>query len=446
MKRSCRHAAAWLAAAASIVLFPSGAAAQVTARIEGVVTDDAGNPVEGVEIYLKNAETNATLRPAKTRKTGKYLYIAEPGDYYIWPKLEGYMMVRMVADLRNQDGVGKPNTNFFDEKQTVETKVHFYAVGDLNSRSRNKVDFVIATADKHRATLDRLYAEYRGVKAGSGEAGAGGPGAAPAPVAEEKKDPFDAAVDLIAQKDFAGALPLLQEAVVKDPEDVERHYYLGRALLETDRLTDAETALRKAKELDATKPGVSYYLAQLYNKKGRKVQAVQALEEERSLSPDSEAVLGSLAALYSDPEIRQVDKAIEVYESLIASKPDALDAYISLAALHKDAGDKAKEEDVYKRMGDRDPTGDSLYNLGTLAFNRNEHDKASVYYRKVLERNPGHAKAHLQLGYSLVNLGDFGGAIQHFESFLKLSPKDPRAPEAKATMEELRKLAPPRKG
>lgn len=444
--RSARLTLTLLLGVACCFLPATPASAQVIARIEGTVADEAGNPLEGVEVSLRRVDTNAVLKPAKSNKKGTYLYIVEPGFYILIAKKEGYLAVRQLSDISNQDGVHSTLTYFFDEKQDFSKQVHVFATGDVTSKAKNKIDWVFTTPDKHMATVNKLYSEFRGVPAdGAGNPGEPGRPLSPSAVPEgEKRTPFDSALDLLAQKDYAGAIPLLKQAVETSPDDpnnAEAWYQLGKASMETENFPDAETALKKAKVLDPTKPGVSFYIARMYDKKGRKIQAVQALEEERTLSPDSEAVLDALASLYS--ETGQSERSIELYEGMIAKNPDDFDAYTSLAALYKEKGDKAKEEEIYKKMGDRDPTGKSLYNLGNLAFNRNEADKASVYYKKVLEKDPSHAMAHFQLAYTLVNLGDFPGAVSHFEAFLKLNPKDAKAAEAKKMVEELKKLSPP---
>jgi tetratricopeptide (TPR) repeat protein len=463
--RTLRLSLTSLIALACFLLLASPASAQVIARIEGTAVDEAGIPVEGVEVSLKRLDTNAMLKPAKTGKKGTYLYMVEPGDYIMIAKKAGYMIVRQLSDISNSDGVRSNLTYFFDEKQEFNKKVHVYATGDLTSKSKNKIDWVVTVPDRFTATVNKLVDEYRGVTADKAAKPAQPGKPAPAAPVEEKRPPYELAIGKIADKDYAGAIPLLRETVEKTPDDpnnADAWYQLGKALMEADsgaepasgldkpgapdpnrpdNVKDAETALKQAKKLDPTKPGVSFYIAKVFTKKGRKIQAVQALEEERALSPDSEAVLDSLAVLYSDTG--QPEKAIDLYESMIAKNPDDFDAYTSLAALYKEKGDKAKEEEVYTKLGDRDPTGKSLYNLGNLAFNRNEADKASIYYKKVLEKDPNHAMAHFQLAYTLVNLGDFPGAVSHFEAFLKLNPKDAKAGEAKKMVEELKKISPP---
>jgi len=463
MKNPTRSAAAATVVFAVSSFFAVPAFCQVVARIEGVASDETGAPLEGVEVSLKRLDTNAILKPAKTSKKGSYLYITEPGDYILMAKKQGYMVVRQLSTIINQDGTKNELTYFFDEKQEFSKKVHLAAAGDLTSKSKNKIDWVLTTPDKHMATVNKLYAEYKGVPATEpGKPAEPGQAlAAPTPAAAgDKKTPYELAIEKLDQKDYAGAIPLLKESLQQteakapdDPNNAEAYYRLGRSQFEifqesvaktpddpnnTKALTDAEASLKKAKALDPTKTGVSFYLARVYDKKGRKIQAVQALEDEKALSPDSEAVVDSLAGLYSDTG--QSDKAIELYEAMIARNPDDLDAYTSLAALYKEKGDKVKEEAMYTKLGDRDPTGKALYNLGNLAFNRDEPQKADVYYKKVLEKDPNHAMAHFQLAYTLVKLGDFPGAVSHFETFLKLSPKDAKAGEAKQMVQELKKL------
>jgi len=463
--RTVRTSLTSLITLASLFLLAAPASAQVISRIEGTAVDEAGNPVEGVEISLKRLDTNALLKPAKTSKKGTYLYMVEPGDYIVIARKEGYMIVRQLSDISNQDGVRSNLTYFFDEKQEFNKKVHVYATGDLTSKSKNKIDWVLAAPDKFTATVNKLVDEYRGATAEKGSRTAEPGKPVPAAPAEEKKTPYESAIEKISSKDFAGAIPLLKETVEKTPDDpnnADAWYQLGKALMESDsaagpestpykakvpdpnrpdNMKDAETALKQAKKLDPTKAGVRFYIAKVYDRKGRKIQAVQELEEERPLSPDSEAVLGLLASLYM--QTAQPEKAIELFEGMIAKNPDDLGAYASLGALYKEKGDKAKEEEIYTKMGDRDPSGKSLYNLGTLAFNRNEADKASVYFKKVLEKNPNHSLAHFQLAYTLINLGDFTGAVSHFESFLKLDPKSEKAGEAKKMVEELKKISAP---
>jgi tetratricopeptide (TPR) repeat protein len=421
-----------------IILTPAPVSAQV-GRLYGFVTDEEGNPIHNAEVYLVDLKTNAVLRPAKTKKkNGRYLYMAAPGPYFVVARKEGLLVAQQVWDYTDGSGAKNKFTWFFDEKQELTKKVRIFSTGDLTSKVDQRIDFVMTTEEKFTEVVNKLYAIHKGIDTETKEGEPGTEVAKAEEPQEEKKAPFEEAIDLLARSDFAGAMPFLQLAVAENPEDAEMNYQLGKAALESGDMATAETGLKKAKELDPTKPGVSFHMARMFDKKHRKAQAVAALEQELDLSPESEPVLENLGRLQA--EIGQKDKAIITFEELIDINPEYFDAYIALANIHKDAGDKTKEEDVYKRMGDRDPTGQSFYNLGTIAFNRDDREKAQFYYARVLEKDPKHALAHYQLGNTLLGIGDMAGAVEHFEAFIKLKPRDAKAKEAKITVAELKKL------
>lgn len=423
------------------VLTATPAAAQV-GKLYGSVTDDEGNPLPEVKIYLKDLKTNAVLRPATTnKKKGTYLYMAPPGDYVLSAQKEGYLVAREEWNLIDGSGKQSSFTWFYEEDQLFDKKVHIYPTGDLTSKVDQRIDWVMTTPDKHKAVVNRLYKEHKGIE-DEGEAGAEGEAVAegqPKQAEEEKKSAFVSAIEFLEKNKFAAAIPFLTQAAAEEPDDqkAEVYYQLGKASIEVKDFDGAEAALLKAKELEPTKPGVNFHLARMYDLKGKKVQAVQALETELDLTPDSEAVMENLGRLYA--ETGDTGKAIQTYESLIAMNKEHFDPYIALANIYKEAGDTAKEEEIYKKMGDLDPSGQSFYNLGTLAFNRDDREKAKFYYERVLEKNPKYAMAHYQLGYTLLGLGDIPGAVKHFEEFVKLKPRDEKAAEAKATIDALKK-------
>jgi tetratricopeptide (TPR) repeat protein len=435
--RSRRSVAAafLLTAVAALAAGATDAAAQV-AKMTGVVVDDEGNPLKGVKVYVKDVATNNVVRPAVTTTKGRFTYTSlPPAKYVLWPELEGYVTARLVVTLTGAKGDKSVQHYFFDAKQEFDKAIRVNATGDIGTLVRNEFEFTMTTPDKHTAVTNKLYAEYRGTEEGEGgEAEKAPPAAAPA-----EKTNLDKGMDQIANANYAAAIPFLTLAAdeVKDAKDqIEVQYQLGKASVEVGNMDAAETHLKKVQEMDPTRPGTSFYLARIYNEKGMKQEALAEMEREAALSPDSEAVLQNLATLYI--ETAQQARAIETLESLIEMNPESFEAYQSLARIHKDAGDRKKEAEVYQRMGDKDPSGQSLYNLGNLAFNQDDREKAKFYYERVIEKNPKHAMAHYQLAYTLIGLGDISGAVSHLETFAKLSPKDPKAAEAIETAKALK--------
>lgn len=418
----------------SLLLAVTPASAQIVGKITFSVVDDQGNPLKGAKVYVKDAATNVAPRPGRTNAKGRITYTSmAPGSYIFWAELDGYMMAREVATITTPNGKKSVQTYFFDAKQVFDKPVHTMATGGI-TQAANDVELLMTTPDKHTAVVNKLYAEFQGLDTeGSGEAAK--------PEAPKEKSNRDKGMEFMANENYGAAIPFLKLAAdeVKDDQDLtEVNYQLGKAMVETNDLTGAEAALKKAQELDPTKPGVSFYLARIYNEQGRKEDAIKELEQELQISPGTDTVLQNLAGLYKDTG--QTQKAIDTYEGLIAANPENFEAYQALANLYKEAGDRQKEEEVYKRMGDKDPTGQSFYNLGNIAFNKDDREKAKFYYERVLEKNPKHAMAHYQLANTLLGMGDLKGAVEHFEAFAKLKPNDPKAAEARNTAKALKEM------
>lgn len=428
-----RISALALCALVALLAGSTHASAQVVAKMTGVVLDEEGNPLKGAKVYVKDVTTNNVVRPAVTSKEGKFTYTSLPPKTYIfWAELEGYMLARIVVRLTGGDGSRQEQYYFYDDKQDFKDEVRVIPTSSF--LSRNEFEFTMTTPDKHTALVNRLYAEYKGEDATGGEAAAADPAAT-------EKNNYMKGMDLVGSGDLQAAVPFLKLAI-DETDDAERicesRYQIGKALLEGGDLDGALASLLEAQKTDPTKGGVAFYLARVYNEKGMKAEATEQLELELALNPDSEAVLQNLAGFYADTG--ETEKAIETYEGIIAMNAENFEAYQQLAALYKTAGNREMEAKVYARMGDKDPTGTSFYNLGNIAFNADDREKAKFYYERVIEKNPRHAMAHYQLANTLLGMGDIAGAATHFEQFAKLAPKDPRAAEAQSTASALKEM------
>ncbi len=73
------------------------ASAQTTGHIEGVVTDPAGHPLDGVTVTLVGNMTTGT--PTVTDERGHFRFVAlHPGSYTVWSEEHGPRVVwRSVA-------------------------------------------------------------------------------------------------------------------------------------------------------------------------------------------------------------------------------------------------------------------------------------------------------------------------------------------------------------
>jgi len=112
-----------------------------------------------------------------------------------------------------------------------------------------------------------------------------------------------------------------------------------------------------------------------------------------------------------------------------------------MAQIYEKKGNQAMAEVEYKALADVDPANAAVtwYNIGAIAKNNDKNADAAKAFKKAVELDPKYAQAHRELGYALVQQGDFAGAAAHFKEYLALAPTAPDAGEIKAMVRQLSK-------
>ena len=92
-------------------------------------------------------------------------------------------------------------------------------------------------------------------------------------------------------------------------------------------------------------------------------------------------------------------------------------------ALEEDPGNHAQAIEMYEQVLDLDPDHAAAHiNLGTLHYNRQEYALAEKHYRRAIEVDPRYALAHFDLGNVLDETGRVAEAIQTYSTALQLAP------------------------
>ena len=130
-------------------------------------------------------------------------------------------------------------------------------------------------------------------------------GSSDKPAAETKAtDPnYTAAVAAIQAKDYAKAIPLLNQVVAKDSKNADAFNYLGYSHRELGQLDQALSFYEKALAINPDHRGAHEYLGELYLKKGDVKNAEVQL-----------AKLDDLCTFGCD-EYRELKKKIVAYKS-----------------------------------------------------------------------------------------------------------------------------------
>jgi tetratricopeptide (TPR) repeat protein len=269
--RFSRLASALLVAGS--LVFAGGASAQ-QARIQGIVKDGSGNPVEGVKITITTPALTRFKLELTTDKNGKWGTIlgnAVPPYTYKFEKT-GYV----PWEMKKKIGVG----------------------------STEDVSTVLYTAEQAVATGK----------------------------AEIKKDPyveaFNGAVEKFQAKDVPGALALAEEATTLGP-DKAGAWALAAKIAHTAKDWDKTIQFgEKALALDPEATDLYGFLVEACRQKGDKAKAAEYEKKYAAANPDNPDILYNQAVdLYNKSDFKAAEP---VLRKVLEARPDYAKAHFLL--------------------------------------------------------------------------------------------------------------------
>ena len=130
--------------------------------------------------------------------------------------------------------------------------------------------------------------------------------------------------------------------------------------------------------------------------------------------------LGRFSARHTKADL---EKAIELYEALLAERPDFANAACRMAYCYQVENSPEKTLAAAVRATEADALFDLAYFCAGLVLKiLGRPDDAAESYRKAISLNPRFAAARDNLGLILVDRGDFDGAIEQFSAILRDFP------------------------
>lgn len=441
--RRAGSAGAGLAVVAAVLLGPSRPLrAEGSCEVRITVKDEAGAGQGGVEITLQpcdkseNPITSTAPSRLKTNSKGvaTFPFVQYNGQgegrYAVIVEKEGYYIHEFRIESRQPRSQADKGAGTLI--QDNEGKIS----------QRQKMPPLQAKPGGHATVaiiLAPLVATASPAEGGSGTPTPGAAGGASIPLGSAPPDPFLAAKALGAQGKYEEAEAALKALAASDPQ-AKYEFELSKVYHSQDRSSDERAALQRTLEKDPSYPGAHYMLGKLAYGDDRVPEAITHLEAEVAAHPEDSASQSTLGKVY-DAAGRK-GEAIHAYEAIVQRESDNADALVALGALYASHGDLKKSEDAYKRVLAIDPgkADQVYYKVGVAISEQNdlseaERQRAADAFRKTIELNPKHAKAHLKLGYVLVGMAKNEEARAHFQSYLDLVPN---APDASAIREFLK--------
>ncbi len=204
-------------------------------------------------------------------------------------------------------------------------------------------------------------------------------------------------------KDYASAVGLWQDTILKVPGNARVHMGLGNALSEAGQLDRAIQSYREALRIRPDYAEAHYNLGLVVAAKGR------------------------------------TEESMGHYRAALRFRPNYAEAHLNLGKAQAAAGRLGEAMAHYREALRLKPGYVKAHlNLGNAEAAVGQSDRAIAHFREALRLSPDYAEAHNNLGAMLAGRGEYDKAFEEFSQALRI---DPGYADAMANLEKLSALA-----
>ena len=161
------------------------------------------------------------------------------------------------------------------------------------------------------------------------------------------------AVELLRQRDYVSAVPLLESMLGTDPDDVVALYNLGMACSDMGRLDEAKRYLEKLVRLQPDNPNAVVALGVAHARSGDRKGAEETLQRALALDPANGYAHRNLAAIIAGSG--RLAEAETHFRRAVDLLPKDQQCLAGLAQCLADAGKTDEADDLYQRGIALDP-------------------------------------------------------------------------------------------
>src|SRR5215207_6402485 len=223
------------------------------------------------------------------------------------------------------------------------------------------------------------------------------------------------------------ALARFEQALAAAPENPEVIEAVGRALLNLDRLEEAEASFLDALELDPEWVGPRMGLAMVALRRDEPFKIVHHLEraiEADPEYPDAYVELGRYYGAMAEPTLAKA-----TFERWTARHPEDADMLINAGLTAFDAADYAQALDFFEKAAEaasveEQKSGARTFRANTLDM-LGRYDEAVDAYEEVIAETPDWWEAHANLGICHARNGQPARAEAAFRRGLEDCPGSP---------------------
>jgi len=224
-------------------------------------------------------------------------------------------------------------------------------------------------------------------------------------------------------------IPRLEAAAQKDTRNSSLTFFLAEKYAQADRLDEAEALYLKTLESETDAQGFAG-LAEVYRRKNRPVQLLEALRQGYSESGELKAFTAEFKAIIADDKF--LESVLKTGEERLAEEPPTLDfaAGYVLANLSADAKKSDQAEKFYRYLLPlrKERAGLIFEELGAFFLEIKDYPRAAKVYTEASEE-PGledkRAEFLHQLTFALEMSGETAKALEAIAAAQQIIPDNP---------------------
>lgn len=196
----------------------------------------------------------------------------------------------------------------------------------------------------------------------------------------------------------------LDYAIRLDPQNAKYHVMQGKYSLIIKRYQDAINHLNNALKRDVFNPDAYFYKGLVYKESNQLDKAISNLTTASEQDPTWDAPFELLGDIYAD---KKNDICIKYYDNAIKANTKNTSAILQKAYYYKSSGRNKEAEAIYEALVLASPqNADAIYNLGVIAFEMKQYDKALKKLQICIQVDPKHALAYYLIGKTQLALGN----------------------------------------
>ena len=235
---------------------------------------------------------------------------------------------------------------------------------------------------------------------------------------------FRKAKDLFADKQYAKAVPVLEDAAKVAPTEQVIHHYLGYALWKEDRFKEAGQEFERAHRLDPKNAYTLYFLGRVFDAQGETNAAIRSYESEFAFGTPVYDTYQRLAVAYlrrGEPK-----KALEMVQRGLQATPWESSLHYQLARIYQQTGHpkEAKEEfDATNRLKQSDQASiQRLLDLSVAIQDKNS-ERVIALRQEFLAQTPRDPEIMHSLGLLLGKHGLYAEAAEPLTVAAQMMPQ-----------------------